>query len=407
MTSESKTKIISWIQDALKEEKFDKIDVEFPDCDSTGGYAAEIVFVNVTAQKGDDKKNYELVVKKNKDSETVMETMNFREVYKKEVFQYSTYIPYLRKFAEKRGSEPFGNIPYCYGTVDEKNHLVIIMENLKPKNYRCHPLGGDAMSLDHVKLVVTAYAKWHAFGLAVRDQDPEVLGAFEKPRHLLENEYLMKNITAAIENELDFVSDLYKAKYDLKLVEILQRLKNEYAGRFRDMLENKDEEHQIARHGDSWNNNFMFHYDGENRVPDKVMIIDWQAGILGSPMADMNQFLFYCCSAKELEHLDEILKLYHDTLSEKLKELGSDPKKCFPWDVCKNSFEHYAPLSIAGVPLCARMSFKGKVEKPYELADTVKDGNLSSIFGNELSDPKKYFERIDGILKLCVKRKLI
>lgn len=406
--TEIKNKIISWVEDAIFQDgKYDKIDVVFPDCDTTGGYSAEIVYVTVEAQKGKDKKNYDIIVKKNKDSETIMDTLNFREIYQKEVHLYSTYIPYLKKFAEKRGSTPFENIPKCYGTVNVKNHYVIIMENLKPKNFLCHPLGGDAMSLDKVKLVVEAYAKWHALGLAVTDQDPKILETFGKPKHLLENEYLMKNITASIENEIESVAELYKAKNDPKMVEILQKLKKEYAGRFRDMLENKDEDHLVVRHGDSWNNNFLFHFEEGNSVPDKVVVIDWQAGIVGSPLADLNQFLFYCCSRKELDHLDEILKLYYDVLSKKLKELGSDPKKCFPWEVCKKSFEHYAPLSISGVPLCSRMCFKGKVEQNCDFADTIKDGDLSCIFGNELTDPKKYFERIDGILKLCVERGLI
>ncbi|XP_044746572.1 uncharacterized protein LOC123308095 [Coccinella septempunctata] len=407
MDKEIKTKIISWVKDALKQEKLDKIDVKFPVTDATGGYSAEIVYVDVRAEKGLETKCYNLIVKKNKDNEVIMDTMNFREVYKKEVYLYSTYVPFLKKFAEKRGSAPFDNIPRCYGTVNETNHYVIVMENLKPKNFRCHPLGGDAMSLDHVKLVITAYAKWHALGLAVRDQDPDVLKGFGKPRHLLENEYLMKSICASIENEMDYVSEIYKKNNDLKPVEVLQKLKENYVQMFRDMLENKDEDVLIARHGDSWNNNFLFHFNEEQNIPDKVMIIDWQAGILGNPMADVNQFLFYCCTRKELEHLDEILKLYHDTLSKKLKELGSDPSKCFPWDVCKKSFERYAPLSIAGVPICSRMCFKGEVKKAFDFADSVESGNVDAMFGNELTDPKKYFERIDGVLKLVIDRKLV
>lgn len=260
MEKEYKNRIISWVQQALKDENFDKIDVDFPSSDSTGGYAAEIVYTTVEAQKGKDKKHYDLIVKKNKESEIVMDTLNFREVYQKEVYLYSTYLPYLKKFAEKRGSAPFDNIPHCYGTVNENDHYVIIMENLKPKNYRTHPLGGEAMSIEHARLVFTAYAKWHALGLAVRDQDPDVLKAFKKPRHLLENEFLMKNITASIENELETVSEKYKNMNDLKMSEVLLKLKRNYADAFRDMLENKDEKHLIVRHGDSWNNNYMFHF---------------------------------------------------------------------------------------------------------------------------------------------------
>lgn len=55
--TEIKNKIISWVEDAIFQDgKYDKIDVVFPDCDTTGGYSAEIVYVTVEAQKGKDKK---------------------------------------------------------------------------------------------------------------------------------------------------------------------------------------------------------------------------------------------------------------------------------------------------------------------------------------------------------------
>lgn len=153
-------------------------------------------------------------------------------------------------------------------------------------------------------------------------------------------------------------------------------------------------------------NKFFFQNENET-VPDKLIIIDWQAGIVGSPLADICQYLFYCCSGKELEHLDDLLKLYYDTLSKKLKELGSDPQKCFTWEDCKRSFERYAPLAIAGVPISSRMCFKTNVKQTVEFAETIKDGNMDGIFGDGLTDPEKYFERIDGILKFAVERKLV
>lgn len=127
-------------------------------------------------------------------------------------------------------------------------------------------------------------------------------------------------------------------------------------------------------------------------------------GLQGSPLADVTQFILYCSSKKELEHLDELIKLYYDALCKKLKELGSDPEKCFPWETCQEDFRKYIPLGIAGMTMAVRMSYRMEPEKCYNIAESVEVGNFNGILGEGISNPDEYFERLDGILELCANR---
>lgn len=147
--------------------------------------------------------------------------------------------------------------------------------------------------------------------------------------------------------------------------------------------------------------------DEKQKKPDKVVIVDWQMSFLGSPLFDVANFIFGCCSKNELEHINDLLKFYYSTLSINMKELGSEPADVFPWEACLKSFERYAPLGISTVPLLMRMRYKVDNDSHYDIGNCVDEGVFIDCYGEGIREPEKHFRELEDILEYVIKREWI
>ncbi|KAL3288014.1 hypothetical protein HHI36_002466 [Cryptolaemus montrouzieri] len=203
-----------------------------------------------------------------------------------------------------------------------------------------------------------------------------------------------------IHNELEFIIKIYEEKNRSFMIEKLKLLKESYADLGTEILSNKNEDYLVIKHGDTWNNNYLFRYKEGQKYPDKAVIIDWQISCIGSPICDVACYIFFGSSRKELEHLDELLNCYYETLSKELAALGSDPEKCFPKKYFLESFRRYAPVGIAGMPMLAKMS--SKKTHDYDISVDPEEKNFNKIFEGEMRDPEEYFNKIDGVFEYCI-----
>ncbi|KAL3287552.1 hypothetical protein HHI36_002020 [Cryptolaemus montrouzieri] len=383
MENEEKQRIIKWVNHVLKDESFDKINIAFPDFYNTGGgYAAEMTFVDVAVEKRESKEIINLIVKKSKIDFTSNSELDFIDLYKNEINLYSKIVPYFQNMLKEKHAEPFKNIPKCYGTVSEDNRYIIILENLKIKNYKLHDIT-KPFDLVHVKLVLEAYANWHALSFALKDQDPRAFEKLKEYNKGFANSKTIDFFISTIYKEIDYVVEIYeKKKMRSDIIEKLKILKGNFKDLCIETFRGSDEDYEVIRHGDCWNNNFLFHYKEENADPDEVVIIDWN----------------------ELDHLDNLLKFYYDTLSRKLIELGSNPDKCFPKNIFLEKFKKYAPFGCAGAPLMTKMSCKSGGEQSVTIDEVLKQGNFNKLLEGEILNPNEYFNRIDGVLNFCLER---
>lgn len=77
-----------------------------------------------------------------------------------------------------------------------------------------------------------------------------------------------------------------------------------------------------------------------------MKLVDFQIVRLGTPVHDLSYF-FYTGGSKALfDKLDDYLKIYHDSLSKNLRELGSDPEKLYPFKQLKNDWKNYARFGV-------------------------------------------------------------
>ncbi|KAK9872367.1 hypothetical protein WA026_017825 [Henosepilachna vigintioctopunctata] len=407
MGEELKKTIISWVKEVLGDQGFAKIQVDFPEYDPSGGYTSEMVMVNVTGERNKSKEVLSLIVKRSMDGMLENDNSIFSVFYDNEINFYSKIVPYLRQFAIDKGLKPFNSIPHCYGTIQREKRKVIVMENLKKKGYKVHEIE-NPLDLHHTKLILKAYGEWHALSFALRDQQPNKFEEFSytnSSKKLLEAKGSSYMITT-IKKELQFLMDIYKTRGITLAAEKLELLKNNFETMSHDFMLGKKESYLVIRHGDCWNNNFLFHYDDDTSHPDKVAIIDWQAACVAPAMLDIVQFLYFCCSRNELDNLDELLYFYHDCLSKKVKELGSDPEKCFPRDICLSNFEKYAPFGIAFLPMVGKIRSK-LIAEAYNIANLEKDKSFNSLYDGKLNNPEEYFKNINDVLEFSIDRKFI
>lgn len=86
-----------------------------------------------------------------------------------------------------------------------------------------------------------------------------------------------------------------------------------------------------------------------------------------SPVCDLVYYIF-CCTTKELrdKHYEDFLNVYHSTLTEFLKRLGSDPEKLFPREAFDDHLKRFGRfgLTMAAMVLPIFVSeVEGKFEK--------------------------------------------
>lgn len=146
-------------------------------------------------------------------------------------------------------------------------------------------------------------------------------------------------------------------------------------------------------------------FQNEKSKPIDAKIVDWQTAVIGSPMIDVIQLFFFCCFKKELENLHELLSFYHETLSSKIRQLGSDPEKCFPREACFKAFKRYAPLGIAGIPFLLRMYYNSNNDGAESV--TTETGDFGAILADDVTDMEAFFGNVNDLLELCIERGLI
>lgn len=101
--------------------------------------------------------------------------------------------------------------------------------------------------------------------------------------------------------------------------------------------------------------------------------MDWQILRYGSPALDLVHFLFVCTDSNlRAKHYDELLKIYHNSLTELLNSLGGDTETQFPFEALLDQLKKFGRfgviMSFVMVPLLLT-----KIEDLPDLDDFIKE----------------------------------
>ncbi|CAG9764169.1 unnamed protein product [Ceutorhynchus assimilis] len=108
----------------------------------------------------------------------------------------------------------------------------------------------------------------------------------------------------------------------------------EYSGKFK-----------CLTHGDCWSNNMLFKYSQTGKLED-IKLIDFQLTRESSPIHDLSYF-FYCGASKnDFANLESYLKIYHESLSNVMRQCGEDANILFPYKDLVREWKENALLGV-------------------------------------------------------------
>ncbi|XP_060532510.1 uncharacterized protein LOC132705721 [Cylas formicarius] len=342
------------IRDSVLEvlQKHDVIDCEISlegTTEKGDGYLGDITFIHVTAVKENGKsKNYDMVVKAGKPSKELRNKFPVRVAFEREIHMYSKVFPSFQQFVKEKKVEPFQFVAECFGTLLSEDMEIIFCQNLKKIGYELHDRFTPC-NMDHMKLTLESYGKYHAISFAMREQQPEI---FKK---LSEMECVWSAF-AASETFPPMLKQVEKHLYEIleesKEIEMLRKFKERFTGDFEQTWRNlitAYEERSVITHGDCWNNNFMFKYDTTDFTkssPTKVVMLDFQISKLASPVLDLAYHICAVIAPTDSANLKELLGIYYRSLSDYLRQLGSNPDIAFPYSSLIEQWRKYSLIGI-------------------------------------------------------------
>lgn len=230
-------------------------------------------------------------------------------------------MPYFRKFEQSKGiiseENGFSKYPECYQTLDADLSECIFLEDLNQRSFRIIDKSTEALTAEHVNLVMHSLAKFHAISFALNDQQPEkfkelasnLTEVFFQTEDNFFKDYFNKQARTA----LDTVTSAEDIHFYNKVQKLLEKDAMNIA--IDDLNAENIGSAVVISHGDTWQNNIMFKYDA-NGKPIDISILDWQISRCASPIHDIVYFIFNC-TTKELRdaQYDNFLRIYHDSLS--------------------------------------------------------------------------------------------
>ncbi|XP_058455393.1 uncharacterized protein LOC131432859 [Malaya genurostris] len=320
---------------------------------------------------------------------------NTMKLFQREVILYGEVLPAMYKFQRDRGvseAEGFFNTPKCYSTYLDlaKEESLILMENLSMKELRSWDKL-KSVDFDHARALMIHLARFHGLSLALKDQQPAVFEKIKLPDVLLPSVSNSPQLVAMFEASLDNAISLLGAEYH-EAKSKMEFLKDNYLSIAECCLDGKNAEpYAVLNHGDCWVNNIMYGY--KNALPHELVLIDWQLARYVSPALDVLYFLF-CCTDEAFreQHFDEMLRIYHSSISQILHRLGSDPIELFPFSALQDQLKRFGRFAV----IMGAFDIPILCTEPADMP--ALDGDLSEAFASSPEAQQRYATRMLGVI---------
>ncbi|XP_055304738.1 uncharacterized protein LOC129569664 [Sitodiplosis mosellana] len=318
---------------------------------------------------------------------------------------YDKVLSFFDDFQISKGIIPnengFNECAKCYFSIGEEFCECLFLEDLRRRQFEMIIYRSEPITFDHVSLVMNSLGKFHGISFALKDQQPEKFKelaslSFEQFWVMFDSETkhyyygMMRRMTAILEEEERFdLLEKFEEAVGTDLLATVKRLVSSASA----------EPYAVICHGDLTTNNSMFRYDEQGKAVE-VQWIDWQFTRYASPITDLVLYLF-CSTTKELrdQHFGNFLKIYHESLSELLTRLGSDPAKLFPFETFLDQIRKFGIYSI----------FAGALLLPILCADPATIPNFDDV-AEKLDGDESFFEnifRIPGDSKHAYNKKVV
>ncbi|KAF2893917.1 hypothetical protein ILUMI_12260 [Ignelater luminosus] len=394
------------LKTVAEEEGFQNYKIEkAPGSMKGDGYLGLITAVCITGKTDSGKeKTLHLIVKSASKSDAVRVETPLSNVFDREIYMYNTVIPAFQRFEKERNLPPFSGSAKCYKACMVDKSEALILENLKEAEYSVWERRLP-MEHDHVSLVMAEYGRFHTISLAMKDQEPERFKKLTENMYDIFAMFMEKaNFMKMFENQCRKALDSLDVVTDKKAYTTFKTFIDEELHKFINNLPKLVDKYSVILHGDCWANNMLFKYADKNnpKKPTNMCLIDLQISRLGSPVLDLSYFLYACGSKEVLNNYERYLDIYHDSLSEYLQKLGSDPKKIYPRSVFREQWKQLSKFGLIFSMLLIHvmLSEQDEVTDLTEVAESGK--SVADAFNYDITNLEVYNDRVRHVILLFV-----
>ncbi|KAF2362687.1 Protein of unknown function DUF227 [Trinorchestia longiramus] len=252
--------------------------------------------------------------------------------FTKESDFYSKLVPLLDHELTVIGQPPL-QVPECYLAIDRNGGKVLYLEDLRLRDFKLCDRK-SSLDLEHMTLICRELARLHAassifmaknhsVGLKLIELFPCVEDVFS----ILKKE--SKSLASYEEFFRSFLlTGIAAAEINPGYEKMAQFLRKEIssAHELYNMQRQTSTQFFSVCHGDAWNNNFLFRYDGSGRVVE-CKFLDLQFHRVASVVVDLH-YLSYTSVDRDFrkKHWDSVLSSYHLSHAVVMRAAGFDPK---------------------------------------------------------------------------------
>ncbi|XP_013112262.2 uncharacterized protein LOC106090573 [Stomoxys calcitrans] len=266
------------------------------------------------------------------------------DFFRNEINFYNKIVPAWEEFQSRhKPKNPFNEYPICYATHCDGENDFVALQDVSFLGYGSPDRQGY-ISLEECLLTMRTLGRFHGITLAMKALEPEL---FEKTAKCLEETYYSDTnrswyidfLKLACNVAKDAVTKMYPdSKYETIASNYLQeQLYDDQIN-----LVSTRSKLSVFGHGDCWTPNFLTRYTAEGQ-PEAIKIIDFQLARCASVVVDIS-FFIYSCTSQELREkdYDTLLKAYHESACDLIKDLGADPDTVLPWQALMDELKEFA-----------------------------------------------------------------
>ncbi|XP_049830761.1 uncharacterized protein LOC126272167 isoform X2 [Schistocerca gregaria] len=315
-------------------------------------YMSDIRRIRIEGTSGNGSKSHTVTVVVKALPSNICHKKSFRlaEFYRNEVHFYKEVLEKLLAFQKKKKPKnPFTQIPRCFKAFTDGDHDFIILEDLSVLGFQA-ATGQQTYNFAHCAEVLKCIARFHGLSFAMKDQEPEEFrAAAGNLQEVWYSEALREWYRGMMKNILNYSMQAVSLEYPDSVYEQKMREFCESAvyDKAIDFVK-PDKPHSVILNGDTWGPNFLFLYDGsdEQHIKD-TRLIDFQMSRLANPVCDLSFFL-YSSTSKEFResNISDLLKTYHQSLSDMIQDLGSDPQVVYPYKIFEAEVKQFSTFGF-------------------------------------------------------------
>lgn len=288
-------------------------------------YMSDIIRVKTKVELGNGrtlKKSF--IIKKKIEGYVMNDVSKELDIFKLEAMMYNVILKEMEHLMNE--FDDTEEVVWCQ--LYDHDETYLLMEDLKASGFVLADRK-TGLGLDDGKYILHNIARYHAMAKVL-----EVRGFITKdtlkPFIVLNNGPFIKGI---IHSGMVTCSKAIKESWGPSWEHVADKINIPFETlfeRLKELGKLDESKFNVLNHGDVWPNNIMMKYNWQNK-PVALKILDWQLCHYNSCCFDIAFFLFYSVVPSiRRANLEDLLKLYHDTLIESLDKFGyTGPKPTF------------------------------------------------------------------------------